>query len=144
MDLINDASELVRRIRVLAFGGNADAELAGKLQTIPGSDADLLTEGAELMFAYRDKLDEDGLALLGQLYTHANDQNWTTFNGGPRGSGNRSEQIVALVRRDLGETTGGVANDTDAWPAPQVRRRDGFDWRQPAAEPATPVPSPAP
>lgn len=138
MDYLNNDAELVRRIRVLAFGGDADAELAQKLQTIPGSDADVLTEGAELLYAYRDKLDEGGLTLLGQVYHRANDQNWTTFNGGPKGSDNRSERIVALVRRDLGEDGAGIAAADAEWPEPQTRRRDGHDWRDPA-EPASAV-----
>ncbi len=132
MNIITDAQELARRVRLLAFGGNAPEEVANALQAIPGTTAELLTTAPEILYAHRDLLDAEALELTGQLYAHAVDQNWSAFN-----REDRSARIVALVRRDLGEKGAGVAKVADEWPEPQTNRRGGVDWRAPADEPAT-------
>jgi hypothetical protein len=79
------------------------AELLDKLQRIPGVTADLLTQGAELLYAYRDELDDDGKRLMAELYVHGNEQGWTTFAGGAKGTDNRAEQIAEFTARELGD-----------------------------------------
>lgn len=137
VDYIGDAGELVRRIRMFSFGGHAPQEIAEKLQTIPGSDADILTNGAEILYAHKDLLDNDGLALMAQLYYYADQSKWSTFN-----KDGRSLAIVGLVRRELGENGFGVADAEAEWPEPETNRRDGQDWREPEPSPA-PAPAPA-
>lgn len=129
MDYVSDANELVRRLRAFAFGGAAPEALAERLQALPGVQADQICDGAEILYAHRDLLDPSGLRLAGELFSYALHQGWTTFN-----QGDRSARIVALARRDLGETGGDVAGEADEWPAPQIARRaDGADWRDTAA-----------
>ena len=135
VDYVQDPNELLRRLRVYAFTGNIeDAELRNKLQTIPGVTADVLTEAAELLYAYKDALDEQGIRVLAELWTYANEQNWTTFVDGPRGSGNRAEKIISCVRHELGELKGKAPKPEDM-PQPQVSRRNGRDWRIPDRQP---------
>jgi hypothetical protein len=140
VDYVADSGELARRVRLFAFGGAAeaaDAELADKLQRIPGVEADLLTQSAELLYAYRDRLDEAGLTLLAEVWTYANEQGWATLAGGRKGTDNRAERIVRDVRRDLGELRSEV--DPEAAPEPVAALRGGFDWRRPDEDPPAPV-----
>lgn len=127
MDYIADVAELVRRLRAYAFGGAAPADVAARLQTVPGSTADQICGGAEVLYAFRDQLDDDGVRLMGELFTYAREQGWSTFN-----RGDRTDRIVALARRDLGEKGAGVARKGAEWPEPEVERRGGLDWRKPA------------
>lgn len=133
VDYVADSHELAQRIRRLMFAEGTDAELAEKLQRVPGVDAELLTQGAELVYAYRDTLDDAGKRLLGELWTYANEQGWSTMVGGAKGSDNRAEQIIRDVRRDLGELKSAV--DPEAAPEPRLELRAGFDWRKPGDAP---------
>lgn len=135
MDLIPDAAELVRKFRAFAFDGGAPEEIALRLQTIPGTDADLLTGAPEILYAHYDLLDDRGKRILGEMFVYGNEQNWTTFAGGPKGSGNRAETIVGVVSRDLGDEGAILPPPSEEWPAPKAELRDGADWRSAADEP---------
>lgn len=131
VDYIRDAHELALKVRRFMFAEATDAELAEKLQAIAGVEADLLSTAPEVLYAYRDRLDEAALRLMGELFVHANEQGWTSVAGGPKGTDNRAELIVRDVRRDLGELKGSV--DPEAAPAPLMNLRPGgADWRVPA------------
>jgi hypothetical protein len=130
MDYVSDAGELVRRLRAFAFGGNAPAEIEDRLQSLPGVAADQLCDGAELLYAHYELLNDDGKNLVGQIYNYADAQGWSTFN-----KNGRSAEIVSLARRDLGEKGRGVALKSAKYPEPEtMRRKDNVDWRGPQKE----------
>jgi len=124
------SSDLVRGIRSFAFGSADAGEVHEKLQTIPGVDADLITQGAEILYAHIDELDDDGLALCAAIFLHMNEQGFTTCCGGPKGSNNRAEKIIELVRS--GKDKAGL--DALKWPEPKAEIRAGIDWRLPTPE----------
>ena len=132
VDYVSDASELRRRLSAYAFNPSIDAELADKLQRMPGVEADVLSNAPELLYAYRDRLGEDGLRLMGELFVHANEHGWTSVAGGAKGTDNRAETIVDNVSRAIGEPEAGEERPAEDWPEPQTIRRDGLDWRAPA------------
>jgi hypothetical protein len=147
VDYVKDPNELVRKLRAYAFAGDIDDDkLRERLQTIPGVTADVLTEAAEILYAFYDKLNKEGKTILGELWTYGNEQHWTTFAGGDKGTDNRAEQIIDAVRHDIGELKS-KGPKPDKLPEPQKNRRDNFDWRYPdgvppAAVEASPVPPP--
>lgn len=115
------AAELVKQIRAFAFGGDAPAEIADRLQSLPGVDADVICAAGELLYAHYDLLDAAGVAIVARIYEHAIQQGWAGYN-----QGDRSADIVARVDQHLA----GAGGETAAWPAPDTRLRDDYDWRQ--------------
>lgn len=115
-----DAHALIRKVRLYAFGGQAPDEICDVLQTIPGSDADVICTAGELLYAYFDLLDGAGRTLTAEIYQHAIAQGWAGFC-----QGSRAADIVAAI--DAMQNDG--ADDFTAWPAPDTVRRAGFDWR---------------
>lgn len=132
VDYVSDPAKLLRRLNRFAYSDGVEPELAEKLQTIPGVAADVITTAAELLYAYRDTLNERGLTVMGELFNYADQQGWTAFN-----RDGRSARIVQGVAFALGERK---TEPAGVEPAPEVARRDGFDWRGPDADPAAPVP----
>lgn len=120
--------DLMRALNAYAYGA-APAELAERLQTMIGVDADKISTGREILYAHRDLLDEQGLTVLGQLAEYAVYSTWVGDN-----ADGRCEKIVAGVKRDLGDKSVKAKPEND--PAPRVQYRDeGFDWQNPP-EPA--------
>jgi hypothetical protein len=127
VDYINNPIDLRRRLADYAYHPDTPAELAEKLKTIPGVDADVLSEAPEVLYAFFDVLSEQGRTALAQLADYGVRQNWSSLN-----AGGRWERIRDAARRELGEE---VEADPAGDPAPQVTRRaDGIDWRDPPAE----------
>lgn len=125
IEFVNDPVALVRDYNAFVFGANVPEVAKDRLQTIPGSAADVITQGRELLYAHYDLLDDEGKAVLAKLAQYAVMQNWVAEN-----ADGRAEKITAAVRRDLGER--GTWPDAADDPAPNVALR--------AAEPATPAP----
>ena len=138
VDYVKDASELRRRINAYSFGSEPSEELARKLQTIAGVEADVITTAPEILYAYKDELGEDGLQLMAELFVHMNEQGWTTAAGGAKGTGNRAEKIIEAVRQEVGELKADPPEPA-AWPDPKTEYRDSKDWRG-ASEPADEAP----
>jgi hypothetical protein len=113
VDFIADANQLTRAFRRFAFGPDCPEPLAERLQLLPGSQADIVCEGAELLWANRAQLPPAGLEVMGQMFAFAAGQNWSAFN-----AEQRCERIVAAVRRDLGEPGDWPDPDTDPAPLP--------------------------
>lgn len=127
MNYVSDANEIERKLRAWAYNPAAPAVVAEKIQVMTGVQADRLPAEAEILYAHRDLLDDDALRVMGELFIYAREHGWTTFN-----RGDRTDRIVALVRRDLGEKGSGVAAKNAEWPEPElVRREGGVDWRNP-------------
>lgn len=114
------AGDLVKQIRAFAFGGDAPSEIADRLQSLPGVDADVICAAGELLYAHFDLLDVTGVGLVARIYEHAVQQGWVGYN-----QGDRSAEIVAHIDQHLAD---GAATSA-AWPAPDLRLRDGYDWR---------------
>jgi len=136
-EYINDASELVRRFNTYVFGPDVPAEAKERLQTIPGSDADKIATGREILYAHYDLLNKAGKILTAQLAGYAVGQNWVTEN-----ANGRSEKIRDKVRRDIGEPGDWLPKEDD--PEPQTNRRDGgVNWKakRDGTEPVTPTPA---
>ncbi len=124
-DYVNDPQQLLRNLNAFAYGEGVDAELAGKLQTIPGVAADVICAAAEILYAYRDTLNEAGLRVMAQLFTYADEQGWITFN-----RDGRSKRIADGAAHQLGDRKTKPAGPD---PEPETIRRNGFDWREPEA-----------
>jgi hypothetical protein len=134
MDYIADASDLLRKFRTWVYrDAQIPDDLRDRLQTIPGGDAEVITNAPEIMYAHYDQLDDAGKRIMGEIWVHGNEKLWTSFAGGPKGSYNRAEQIVEQVSRDLGDEGAIQPRPLEEWPEPRVgRREDGIDWRLPA------------
>ncbi len=130
VDYVSDAGELLRRLRAFAFGPDAPVEIAARLQSLPGSNADVITAAPEILYAHFDLLTAPGKRVMAEIFVHGNEMGWTTFAGGPKGSGNRAEAIVAAVARQLSDEPGGTPGPGE-WPAPRAELRGGVDWRMP-------------
>lgn len=128
VDYVSDAGELLRRLRAFAFGPDVPEAIAERLQTLPGSNADVITTAPEIMYAHFDLLPESGARVMAEIFVHGNEMSWTTFAGGSKGTGNRAELIVSAVARELGDEPG-EAPHPDDWPAPDVALRAQVDWR---------------
>lgn len=138
MDYVSDPSELLKRFRKFAFGSTVPEGIADRLQSIPGTDADVICSAAEILYAHRDQLDDDGLRVMGELFNYGLNQHWSTFN-----QGDRSAQIVAATDKALGDARGKAPADKD-WPAPKVELREGVDWRNPEGDSPEPPAGDAP
>lgn len=139
VDYVSDANELVRRFRAYAFSDDAPADIAEKLQTIPGVAADVICTGAEMLYAHRDLLDDNGLRVMAELYNYAVQHKWEGFN---ESAG--SQAIVNAAAKALGDATG-KASDPDKWPEPKAAlRADRVDWRFPDGKPEPAVDPDAP
>jgi hypothetical protein len=138
LDQIRDPLKLMRALNAYAYAESTPPELAEKLQTIPGVDADRITAAREIMYAHFDVLDEAGKTVLGQLADYAVYSGWSSEN-----TEGRCDKSRDAVRRDLGEE--GDLGDPADDPAPRVGlREDGVDWRNPGEEQQEPpVPPPA-
>lgn len=123
VDYVSDPIELVRHLNAFAYSEGLDAELANKLQTIPGVAADIITAGAEILYSYRDTLNEQGLRVMAELFAYADAQCWGAFN-----REGRSKRIVDGAAFELGDRKTKPAGPD---PEPDVARRDGLDWRNP-------------
>ena len=122
MEIITNPTQLMQAFGRYAFTG-APAELAERLQTLPGSECDRLCTAADLLYAHRDLLDEAGLTIMAQLFAYAKLQNWSAFD-----REDRCQRIVDGVKRDLGKP--GEWPDPEDDPKPDTRfREDGADWR---------------
>ncbi|MBC2668761.1 hypothetical protein ACFOON_15160 [Novosphingobium piscinae] len=88
--------------------GPKDALLASGSKVSP---VDKLVEVAEVLYAARGDLDEDGLTIAGQIAEFCTRNGWHGLADDARG-----ERMVAAIRRDLGEPhpSGGQ------WPAPET------------------------
>ncbi len=133
VDYVADAGELLRRLRAFAFGPDVPEEIAERLQTLPGSNADVITAAPEIMYAHFDLLPPEGVRVMAEIFVHGNEMAWTSFAGGPKGSNNRAEQIVLAVGV---YHDGGEAPPFVDWPEPIIVLRDGHDWRAPVGTPA--------
>jgi hypothetical protein len=127
VDYVNDARELERRLMALAFGSTLPEDLAIKIQMLPGVTADRLTTGAELLYAHKDLLEDDGLRTMAEIYAYANEQGWSGFN-----QGDRSKRIADGAAYDLGDRKSSPKGDD---PEPSTHLRDGVDWRYQDVEP---------
>lgn len=126
VDYINNPLDLRRRVTDYAYHSDTPDELAEKLKTIPGVDADVLSEAPEVLYAFFDVLGDQGRTVLAQIADYGVRQNWTTLN-----ANGRWEKIRDAARRELGEE---VEADPASDPEPQTtRREDGVDWRNPPA-----------
>lgn len=125
MDRITDPVILVQRFNAFAYSPTAPEELKNKLQTIPGSQADIVTQGLEILYAHFDLLDADGKAVLGVLSDYGVYAGWAAMN-----VDGRLEKIRDRVRADLGEDVEPLADEN--MPEPEARLRGGgVDWRFP-------------
>lgn len=133
LSIITDANELVRQLNAYAFADPAVPDtIRDRLQLLPGSQADKICDGAELLYAHRDLLGESGLTVMAQLFAYGSLQHWAAFN-----ADGRCDKIVAGVRRDLGEA--GDWPDAADDPEPITSWREGgFDWKAPPPPPPPP------
>lgn len=132
MEFLNDPVQLVRRFHAFVYGPDVPPEAAEKLQSIPGSAADVISQGREILYAHYDLLNDEGKAVVAQLAQYAVAQGWGGDN-----ADNRCGQMVALARHDVGEiaTKPSLANTPDPNAA---LRDDNTDWKKPLeAEPPT-------
>jgi hypothetical protein len=122
MQIPTDHIALIQSLGVYSFASTTPAELAGKLQTIPGSTVDRIFTAAEILYAFRDVIEADGLTVLAQLTGYALANHWD-FPGKP----GRMQAIHDSTMSVLGETT--LADDFEQ-PEPMVTyRTDQKDWR---------------
>ena len=122
MEYVSDTMALVRRLNAYAYGPDCPEELASRLQSIPGVQADVITQGAQILYAHFDLLNGEGKEVMGLMFNYAVNQHWTAFN-----EQNGSAQIVALVE--------GTLDQADV-PEPKTQyRQGGVDWREPAPAP---------
>lgn len=123
----NSPLELRRNFNRYAFAADTPPELADRLQQIPGVDADVFSEGGEILFAHYDLLSDAGKILLAQLTAYGVQHGWAALN-----RDGRWEKIRDRARKDVGDDVEALP-DADM-PEPQTTRRDGgIDWRNPPA-----------
>ena len=122
MELVRDPLVLARRFNAFIFSPDVPEGAVERLQSIPGSDADKITQGAEILYAHYDLLTNAGKTVVGLLYDYANSQGWPAFC-----ADGRCADIVALVRGDLGEIK--PIDPTKAPEPNKALREDGKDWR---------------
>lgn len=121
-----DPVEILRRFNAFVFGPEVPEGARDRLQTIPGSAADRICEGAELLYAWRDQLTQAGLTLLAEMYQYAKDEGWSAFC-----ADGRCEKIVRAARGDLGEVK---RPSLKSDPFPQSDRRGGYSWHPSATK----------
>lgn len=131
----NDPVQLVRNYNAYAYGG-APEIAKERLQTICGSQADVISQGREILYAHKDLLDEEGLSLLAQLAAYAVANNWIGDN-----ADGRCEKIVSGARRELGEAGDWVAEEDEPQPK-TTYRNDGVNWKGATLEMNNPPPDP--
>ena len=134
VDFVDDPLKLERDMNRFAFSGDCPEELSNKLTSIPGSQADKINQGAKILYAHYDQLNDDGKRALGQILTYGINKNWTQYV-----AETNAETVVEFISRDLGERGALKApSDMSEWPEPATEFRDGTDWRGPldAEEPA--------
>lgn len=123
MQVITDATTLMRKLGAYAYNPASDSELAERLQTMPGSDVDKMFLAMELLNTFRDRVGPAGLELLGQLAAFAEIKQWQ-IPGQPE----RIAKLLNGAKRDLGEP--GIDQLVEDDPEPVlVYRADGLDWR---------------
>jgi hypothetical protein len=115
----------MQQIGAFAYAASTDAELAAKLQTMPGSDVDKLFLTMELLTTFRDRIGADGLLLLGQIAAFCHEVQKWMIPGQPT----RIVRILNAARRDLGVSGIDQTADDDAAPI-LAYREDGKDYRQ--------------
>jgi hypothetical protein len=123
VDYVSEANELLRKFRAFSFSDAAPAEVAERLQTIPGVAADVLCEGAELLYANYDRLPAEGKRIAAEMFNYALHQGWTTFN-----QGDRSELIVQNIAADIGDRGKTKPPEAVEWPEPRLSAER--DWRK--------------
>ena len=117
VDYVSDVSVLLRNFRAFAFSGNAPSEIETQLQSIPGTDADVICAAAEMLYAHYDLLNDQGRRVTAELFNYAHNQGWTGFN-----QDGRSETIVTQVGRDLGDAGAVKPLPYEEWPEPETAR----------------------
>lgn len=122
----NDHVAILRELNAHAFHPDTNQELAAKLQALPGSDADKFIGGMEILYAYKDVLNGDGIEVLGALSAYASLASWGALSV-------RAAAICRALKRDLGES---IAQDPADDPEPDAARREGFNWKAAQDAPA--------
>lgn len=138
VDYVSDTTILLKHFRAFAFSGDAPESIEDQLQRMPGTDADVICNGAEILYAHYPELNNAGKRVCAELFNYGLNQNWTSFN-----REDRSQKIVSYIGRELGDEGAIQPPSADEWPEPETNRNDGVDWRDPQSEPE-PVPAPAP
>lgn len=123
MIIPTDHIELLRDLGAYAYAASTPAELADKLQKLQGSTPDRLFTAIELLYAFRDQLDDAGLTLIGQLTGFALANSWQA-----PGEPDRIRNIHQGVLRDV---EGFAYTGEDPTPT-KVYRADRGDWRESA------------
>jgi hypothetical protein len=124
VDFIADPVQIVRQFNAFVFGANVPAQAAEKLQSIPGTSADVISQGREILYAHFDLLNDEGKTVLAQMAHYAVSQGWQGEN-----SNNRCDNMVKLARFSLGEIQ--TAPSAENTPDPRTGLRDGsVDWRE--------------
>jgi len=130
MEYVSDTLDLERRIYAYGNNPSCDDGLSRRLTSIPGSQADRISQGAQILYAHYDLLGDEGKELAGLLFNYAVQNNWTAFV-----AGNEADKVIRLIE--------GKIKPADA-PAPKVHFRDGeIDWRNPEAPAAAAPVQPA-
>ena len=125
VDFVDDPLILERDMNRFAFSGACSEELSNKLTSIPGSQADKINQGAKILYAHYDLLNDAGKRALGQILVYAMNKNWTVYV-----QETSAEKLVDFISRDLGERGAVEApSDLSEWPTPATEYRDGTDWR---------------
>lgn len=118
-----DHITLLQSLGAYAFASTTNSELGTKLQTIPGSTVDRIFTATEMLYSFRDELDQAGLTLLAQLAGFALSNHWD-FPAQP----GRMKSIYDSTMGAVGEAT--LATDFEQ-PAPVTHyRTDQKDWRE--------------
>ena len=126
VDFSTDPTQLVRLYNAFVYGPDAPPIAAERLQTIPGSSADLISQGREILYAHYDLLNDAGKTVLAQLSHYAVSQGWQGDN-----ANSRCDNMLKLARHDLGEIQTGPSYENTPDPRPGLRD-DGVNWKEAA------------
>jgi hypothetical protein len=118
-----DHITLLQNLGIYAFASATPAELADKLQTVPGSTVDRIFTATEILYAFRDQLDSNGLTVLAQLTGFALANHWD-FPG-------QTGRMQAIYDSSMGALNQVTLPADFEQPAPVVAYRiDQKDWRE--------------
>lgn len=118
-----DSTTLLQALGQYAYASDAPAELASQLQTIPGSTVDRIFTAIEMLYAFRDQIQTDGITVLAQLAGYGIANHWD-FPGQP----GRMQAVFDSSMGALGEKT---LDPSFVQPDPVIAyREDHHDWRE--------------